>query len=102
MKAENARFDYSKELQIENKKSVVKEKRKMSEMERITEEAKADIITISRDEFMRIAASQLDKGEKVAELFEKQPMLTLLHMLMVVDLADKLFRKKEEEKESEE
>lgn len=29
MKAENARFDYSKELQIENKKSVVKEKRKM-------------------------------------------------------------------------
>ena len=74
----------------------------MSELERITEEAKADIITISRDEFMRIAASQLDKGEKVAELFEKQPMLTLLHMLMVVDLADKLFRKKEEEKESEE
>ena len=27
MKAENARFDYSKELQIENKKSVVKEKK---------------------------------------------------------------------------
>lgn len=59
MKAENARFDYSKELQIENKKSVVKEKRKMSELERITEEAKTDVITISRDEFLRIAAEQM-------------------------------------------
>jgi hypothetical protein len=102
MKAENARFDYSKELQIENKKSVVKEKRKMSELERITEEAKTDVITISRDEFLRIAAEQITPGSKLAELIEKQPMLMLLHMLITVDLADALFRKKEEEKESEE
>lgn len=41
MKAENARFDYSKEIQIENKKSVIKkEKRKMSELERFKEEEK--------------------------------------------------------------
>lgn len=102
MKAENARFDYSKELQIENKKSVVKEKRKMSEMERITEEAKGDVITISRDEFMHIAASQLDTDEWIAELVGKEPMLTLLHMAIIADLANKLFCKKEEKKESEE
>jgi hypothetical protein len=101
MKAENARFDYSKELQIENKKSVVKEKRKMSEMERITEEAKKDVITISRDEFMHIAASQLNSDERIAELVGKEPMTTILHLAIIVDLADKLFRKKKEEKESE-
>jgi hypothetical protein len=101
MKAENARFDYSKELQIENKKSVVKEKRKMSELERITEEAKKDVITISRDEFMHIAASQLNSDERIAELVGKEPMITILHLAIIVDLADKLFRKKKEEKESE-
>ena len=74
----------------------------MSELERLKEEAKADVITISRDEFMEIAAKQTAPGTKMAELFEKQPMLTLLHMLIVVDLTDALFRKKEDEKENEE
>lgn len=74
----------------------------MSEFERIKEEAKKDVITISRDEFLKIAAEQTAPGTKMVELFEKQPVLTLLHMLMVVDLADALFRKKEEEKENEE
>lgn len=73
----------------------------MSEMERITEEAKADVITISRDEFMDIATNQLDPDEKISELVAKAPMLTLLHMAIIVDLAGKLFCKKEEEKESE-
>ena len=74
----------------------------MSEMERITEEAKADVITISRDEFMHIAASQLDPDERVAELVGKEPMITILHLAIIVDLANKLFHKKKEEKESEE
>lgn len=74
----------------------------MSEMERITEEAKGDVITISRDEFMDIATNQLDPDEKISELVAKAPMLTLLHMAIIVDLANKLFCKKEEKKESEE
>ena len=74
----------------------------MSEMERIIEEAKADVITISRDEFLKIAAEQTAPGSKLAELIEKQPTLMLLHMLITVDLADALFRKKKEEKENEE
>ena len=73
----------------------------MSEMERITEEAKKDVITISRDEFMHIAASQLNPDERIAELVGKEPTITILHMAIIVDLANKLFRKKEEEKESE-
>lgn len=74
----------------------------MSEMERLMEEAKADVITISRDEFLNIAAGQTAQGEEIAELFKKQPMLMLVHTLIVVDLADKLFRKKEEGRENEE
>lgn len=74
----------------------------MSEMERITEEAKGDVITISRGEFMHIAASQLNTDEWIAELVGKEPMITILHMAIIVDLAGKLFRKKKEEKESEE
>lgn len=73
----------------------------MSELERLKEEAKADVITISRDESLNVAAEQIAPGGKLAELMEKQPMLMLLHMLITVDLADALFCKKEEEKESE-
>lgn len=74
----------------------------MSELERLKEEAKADVITISRGEFLSIATGQTAQGEEIAELFEKQPMLMLVHTLIVVDLADKLFRKKKDEKENEE
>ncbi len=73
-----------------------------SRLERAKEEAKADVITISRDEFMHIAASQLDPDGRIAELVGKEPMITILHLAIIVDLADKLFRKKKEEKESEE
>jgi hypothetical protein len=73
----------------------------MSELERTTEEAKKDVITISRDEFMHIAASQLNSDERIAELVGKEPMITIPHLAIIVDLADKLFRKKKEEKESE-